>query len=160
MVHGTSVPCTLNTSTVMLHSTHMQGADVWGRTIFQPALGLSIQQYIVLLFYLVMPYVLLRKFYQANLLEIDLIFIFALAPLLLFALGIDYARWTHLAFVSVLIAIFFHVANGRVSFSVRELGLPKFGLFFYILPLGPIGIARALPYVEAILLRMLGNVAA
>ena len=138
----------------------MQGADVWGRSFFQPALSLSIQQYIVLLFYLVMPYVLLRKFYQANHLEVDLIFIFALSPLALFALGIDYARWTHLAFVSVLIAIFFHVANSRGSFSVRELGLPKFGLFFYILPLGPIGITRALPYVEAILNRILGNVAA
>jgi hypothetical protein len=138
----------------------MQGANAWGRAVFQPSLGLSIQQYIVLLFYLVMPYVLLRKFYQANRLEVDLIFIFALSPLSLFAVGIDYARWTHLAFVSVLIAIFFHVANGRASFSVRELGFPKFGLFLYVLPLGPIGITRAWPYVESILLRILGNPAA
>jgi hypothetical protein len=138
----------------------MQGAAVWGRSVFQPSLGLSIQQYVVLLFYLVMPYVFLRNFYQANRLEVDLIFIAALSPLLLFALGIDYARWTHLAFVSVLIAIFFHVANGRVSFSVRNLGFTKFGLFLYVLPLGPIGITRALPYVEAILLSISGNQAA
>lgn len=132
----------------------LRGADVWGRGVFELSLNLSIAQYIVLLIYLVMPYVLLWKFYKANSLRVDLVFISTLVPLTLFVLGIDYARWTHLVFVSAVLAILFHAANGKTAFSARELGFARPGLFFYILPLGPIGIARALPYIEAMVLRM------
>ena len=128
-----------------------QGSGVWSRGILLPKqLQLGALQYPVVAFYSVFPYVLLRHFYLANNLKFDLLFLATLGSIFLFILGTDYPRWCQLILASTVIALFFHILQGKTRFAIGNREAFKVGLSVYLLPLGPIGVIFVLPYVETL----------
>ena len=132
-----------------------KGKSAWQRGVLQPSIELSFIQYCTVIFYALVPYVFLTHFYLANKLKPDIIMVATLSAVSLFALGIDYARWCQLIFVSVSIAIAYHAMNGRAEVNINSRGLKVF-IIAYLIPLGPIGVTNALPYVETFTRRALG----
>lgn len=124
-----------------------QGAAVWSRGLFEPALGLGPLQYALLLFYTAAPYLFLFVFYRSNGIQLDLMFLSALAPLSLFAMGIDYFRWTQLIFVSVVAVILLKSLSGHSKLKTDTFPAARYMFIAYVLPLGPIGDVSALPFV-------------
>ncbi len=126
-------------------------SSVWSREIIQPSLFLRKFHYLILLFYTVMPYLFLRWFYAANTLKTDLLFLAPFATLAMFALGVDYARWTALILFSCICVIALRFRDGHENTDIFAPTYRKLLLLAYVLPLGPIGITHPLPYLFALL---------
>jgi hypothetical protein len=129
----------------LLPESVLQGAPAWSRSLLQIQAGLSVYQYAVVAFYCMSPYVLLRSFYRCYRLQYDALFVSSFAPLALFFLGIDYARWSALIFVAVLAVILIHLWDGMPPLKQAPSALSKAILLIYMLPLGPIGIDSPFP---------------
>ncbi|MDX1489001.1 MAG: hypothetical protein R3268_12410 [Acidiferrobacterales bacterium] len=123
------------------------GSEVWDRGIFLSNLPLSVYEYFSVVPYLIAAYLLLYRVYSANDMKVDLIFLSTFAPLVLFALGIDFFRWTHIVVVVVVAAIFVKSTERTLSFSTPGWRLRDAPLLLLLLPLGPIGIDIGFPVV-------------
>jgi hypothetical protein len=125
------------------------GAEVWSRGLLEPKRDLRLGQAVIIAIYALLSYLILWRFYVANGLRVDLVFLATLCPLALFALGIDYARWTGLIAVTVLTAILYHATQGQTKFLSGSGRVSRALLGIYLVPLGPMGTVVALPYVAS-----------
>lgn len=122
-------------------------ASVWTRNLLEPARGFPPQHYLVAAYLALVPLLLLWRHYALNRLAPDLLMLAPATTLALFVLGVDYGRWSHCLFVSVLMVI---AAAPRLD---RQPGadlapLPvKVALAPWLLPLGPVGIALLYPFI-------------
>ncbi len=119
------------------------GGEVWGRGLIELPSKLGLRDIPPLMFFTVVPYWLLWRFYRANGRAPDLLFLAALSPLALYALGFDYPRWQGLIFVTVLVVFVARFSQGLTriptDLAVRGVALA------YMLPLGPVGKMNPLP---------------
>lgn len=126
------------------------GAYPWSRAVLEPQLNMLPVEYATIAFYTIVPYLLLEGYYRANRLPRDLLYWAAFAPLALFLLGVDYARWTHLVFVGVSTTILLQaIKPGLSRFDVRAVPLRP-ALYLFAAPLGPIGVEKILPYLTSL----------
>ena len=132
-----------------------EGSGVWSRDLLQPSLNLNFKQYILVIFYSTVPYVFLWKFYRDNRIGIDILFISTLSPIFLFAVGIDYARWAYIIWISVAFIVVYHIVRGKTKFLTNSAQPLKTLFVIYILPLGPIGVHVALPYMGILFNRVI-----
>lgn len=124
------------------------GQQAWSRDLWEPSLGASIEQTILLGLVLTSIYLWLVALYAANKKKPDFLMLSAIAPLALFFLGVDYARWCGLIFF-----VTFVITIQKVTIEQWRLShwtLTTLGLLF-LLPLGPIGIERLFPFWAQIL---------
>ncbi|MFY8100175.1 MAG: hypothetical protein ACOVOA_09490 [Allorhizobium sp.] len=126
-------------------ATHYDGFEVWSRGFLEPSLTLGVPGYLVVAAYLALIYALFFRFFvevggrcAATLLLV--------VPLLLFIAGKDYARWLHIIFISFFIVL--NSTQGLLPRSRTPFGrLEKVCFLLLCIPLGPIGITTALPFV-------------
>lgn len=122
-------------------------ASVWSRDLLEPARGFAPQHYLLAAYFVAVPLFLLYRHYRLNRIPPDLLFLAPTATLALFALGVDYGRWSQILFFSVLMVIAAAPSLGRARgldlapLTARALILP------WLLPLGPIGIALLYPFI-------------
>lgn len=124
--------------------------SVWTRGAFTTPVGRPFWwEAIALLFYASMPYVFLYTVVRHNRASLIKVFAPQLIVLGLFPIGYDYFRWSMLAAGSVLITLV--VLGQRQDFQ-----MPRYAkwqaalLLLYIAPLGPIGTAHPLIFIELI----------
>lgn len=90
-------------------------------------------------------YLYLLKFYWSNNSKLDLFFLAALAPLLLFFVANDYARFAALIGIVIMAIVFIKAIFCKWKLTYRY--LPYVGLI-YILPLGPMGYMETFPMLR------------
>jgi hypothetical protein len=90
-------------------------------------------------------YICLLKFYWSNNSKLDLFFIAALTPLLLFFVANDYARFAALIGIVAMAIVFIKAIISKWKLTFRY--LPYAGLI-YVLPLGPIGYMETFPMLR------------
>jgi hypothetical protein len=113
------------------------GQEAWNRPLVQHALTrLSPIDLMLTAMVVSYSYIWLVSFYRSNNGRLDAWFIAAFAPLMLFVVGWDYARWSGLIFVVVLIVIAVKAITEGWVLGLRNM---RFGAAFLLLPLGPIG---------------------
>jgi hypothetical protein len=140
--------------TVDLPSNISLGAAVWGEGIHLYILnpGQTSISVFVFLAYLITLYAFIIHFYKTNNIKIDLNLIVCFAPLILFIIAADWGRWVHYVLINIFI---------NLGFKISKIERVKFTKFSYLclaiiaLPLGPIGIGDALPYLELIYKKLL-----
>ena len=115
--------------------------------MLEPARGFPPLHYAIAAYMALLPLLLLHRHYRANGAAPDLLLLAPAATLALFVLGVDYGRWAHCLFVSVLMVIAAAPALGRHRGA--DLGpLPvRLAILPWLLPLGPIGIAVLYPFL-------------
>lgn len=128
-----------------IHAELTRGTQAWQREVWEPNLSMPMFDMLTLACYLVAPYLLQLSYYRANNLKIDSQFCATCTPLLLFALGIDYARWTHVIFMVCFANILIQMRRGNTSLPKSPVATLTFGTL--CLPLGPVGITGFLPYI-------------
>ena len=122
-------------------------ASVWTRDLLEPARGFPPLHYLIATYAALAPLLLLHRHYTLNGTTPDLIFIAPAATLALFALGVDYGRWSHCLFFAVLLVLAAAPSLNRQR-GADLASLPiKLVLAPWILPLGPIGIALLYPFI-------------
>jgi hypothetical protein len=124
--------------------------SVWTRGAFTTPIGvLHWWEAVALLFYAVMPYYFLYTVVRHNRASMLTLFAPQLIVVGLFAIGYDYYRWSMLEALSVCITL---IALGQRT----DFAMPRYAkwqaalLLLYIAPLGPIGTAHPLIYIELI----------
>ncbi len=122
-------------------------ASVWTRELLEPARGFPPLHYLIAAYLAAIPLILLWRHYSLNRTAPDLLFLAPFAGLALFALGVDYGRWSHCIFFSTLMVIAAAPSLGRVR-DVDLGPLPLRAILIpWLLPLGPIGIAVLYPFI-------------
>ncbi|NPD20788.1 hypothetical protein [Alterinioella nitratireducens] len=122
-------------------------ASVWTRDLLEPARGFPPVHYLIAAYFAAVPLFLLWTHYRLARTRPDLLFLAPFAALALFALGVDYGRWSQLVFFAVLLVIAAGPPLGRARgmdldpLPARAVILP------WLLPLGPIGIAVLYPFI-------------
>lgn len=125
-------------------------APVWTRDMLHPAWGWPPLHYLIAAYFALVPLFLLHRYYVLNRAAPDLLFLAPFAGLALFALGVDYGRWSHCIFFATLCVIFAAPALNRrpgVELSSRPI---RWLITPWLLPLGPIGIAVLYPFIPFI----------
>lgn len=122
-------------------------ASVWTRDLLEPARGFPPLHYLIAAYAALVPLLLLHRHYRLNGTAPDLLLLAPAATLALFALGVDYGRWSHCLFFAVLLVIAAAPALNRQRGA--DLGpLPvRLAIAPWLLPLGPIGIALLYPFL-------------
>ena len=135
------------------------GQQVWSRDLWEPSLGASTAQTILLGIVLTSIFLWLVALYAVNKKKPDFLILGAVVPLALFFLGVDYARWCGLIFFVTCVITIHKITIEQ--WRLNHWTLSTLGLLF-LLPLGPIGIetlfpfwAQILPILKAILARLL-----
>lgn len=122
-------------------------ASVWSRELLEPARGFAPIHYLVAAYAALVPLLLLHRHYRQNQVPLDLLFLAPAASLALFALGVDYGRWSHCLFFAVLLVLAAAPALGRQR-GADLAPLPvKIAIAPWLLPVGPIGIALLYPFI-------------
>jgi hypothetical protein len=75
------------------------------------------------------------------------LFLTPFATLALFALGVDYSRWTGLILFACASVIVLQFRAGHQNTAMFKPTYRKFMFGAYVAPLGPIGITAPLPYL-------------
>lgn len=118
------------------------GAEAWRRPLFQVGEKLSWVDIAIVFSILAILYVWFVKIYAFNRSRLDVLFLSTIAPLGLLVLGWDYPRWSALLFVVMACAVFFNnVERGWIIDSDQL----KYGMFLFLIPLGPVGFLTAFP---------------
>ena len=132
---------------VLLPDTVSLGVGIWGEGLNLYILNLGQKTFDVIIFsvYIILCLSCLIYFYKLNRLNIDSKFIACFSPLPLFIIAADWGRWVHYLFLLIVIVICYK-AN-----ELRNIKINNFFLSILILlgiPLGPMGVGYALPYVQ------------
>ncbi|RFU11804.1 hypothetical protein DZD18_14650 [Rhodobacteraceae bacterium W635] len=126
-------------------------ASVWTRDMLEPARGFPASHYVIATYMALLPLFLLHRHYRLNGAAPDLLLVAPVATLALFVLGVDYGRWAHCVFVSVLLVLAAAPALGR-SRGADLAPLPvRLAILPWLLPLGPIGVAVLYPFLPWII---------
>ncbi len=131
------------------------GTTVWSRGVIEVPIALKPYEQAALAFYTLAPFTLLFAVLRFNRASIWRYFLPPAATLLLFPLGFDYFRWASLGLFAVALTLLI----GAARFGWR---LPPSspilvaGFLLYCLPLGPLGTAHPLPFLELIWLHFTG----
>jgi len=126
-------------------------ASVWSRDLLEPARGFAPLHYLIAAYFVAVPLILLHSHYRLNRTTYDLLFFAPFATLALFALGVDYGRWSQLLFFSVLMVIAAAPSLGRARGLDLEPLPARAVILPWLLPLGPIGIALLYPFIPWII---------
>lgn len=122
-------------------------ASVWSRELLEPARGFAPLHYLVAAYAALVPLLLLYRHYRQNSSTLDLLFLAPAATLALFALGVDYGRWSHCLFFAVLLVLAAApMLDRRRGADLSPLPV-KLVIAPWLLPLGPIGIALLYPFI-------------
>jgi hypothetical protein len=122
-------------------------ASVWSRDLLEPARGFPPLHYLITAYFVAIPIFLLHSHYRLNRTTLDLLFLAPLATLALFALGVDYGRWSQNLFFSVLLIIAAAPSLGRARGLDLDPLPARAVIIPWLLPLGPIGIALLYPFI-------------
>jgi hypothetical protein len=122
-------------------------ASVWTREIMEPARGFPPSHYLIAAYAALVPLLLLHRHYRLNSAAPDLLLFAPAATLALFALGVDYGRWSHCLFFSVLLVLAAAPTLGRRRGADLSPLPVKIAIAPWLLPLGPIGIALLYPFI-------------
>ena len=123
--------------------------DIWGsglHPIF--ATNQSSKDIIIFSIYLFLSLILIFGFYISNRIKFDFLFLSCLTPIVLFVIAADWGRWLHYIAINVFIVLAIKINN------LEKVNIPNYfllAMFLFGLPLGPIGIGGALPYIDLIL---------
>lgn len=133
-------------SALVVENAPGRGQDAWDRSLVQH--GLSSLGYLTLTILIITTtgiYSFLISFYKTNKAKNDPLFFAAFAPLGLFILGVDYARWTGLIAIAVLVIFFIKATTEQWKLSSDT---PRYTLALFVLPFGPIGDEEAFPFLR------------
>ena len=119
------------------------GQQAWNRDLLEPSFGATQNQTILLIVVLCSIFMWIATLYMTNRGKPDLLILATLSPLVLFFLGVDYARWCGLLFFVVLMITFYKITS--CGWQLNHWSMKALGLVF-ITPLGPIGIERLFPF--------------
>ena len=123
------------------------GAMVWRRRLLDISFSKrgSTSDLVMLVIMLLIMYAWFIRFYRTNAGRFDLLFAAGFAPLALFVLGTDYARWSALVFFALLSIV---VIKSRIDgWRMHPTDL-RFGMFVFLMPLGPVGVDYLLPVLR------------
>ena len=126
-------------------------ASVWSRDLLEPARGFPPLHYLIAAYFVAIPLFLLHSHYRLNRTTRDLLFFAPFVPLALFALGVDYGRWSQSLFFSVLLIIAAAPSLGRARGLDLDPLPARAVIIPWLLPLGPIGIALLYPFIPWII---------
>lgn len=136
-------------SDLVLENTPGIGQEAWSRTLAEPGFSkLGFLNLIVVLAITIGIYAFLINLYRTNNARKDMVFLATLSPLVLFLLGVDYARWTGLIAMTVLIVVFVKAVTDK--WILTDKALP-FSRAVFLLPLGPIGSQEVFPMLRVAL---------
>ncbi len=126
-------------------------ASVWTRDLLEPARGFPPLHYLIAAYFAFVPLLLLQRHYAHNDKRPDLAMLAPFAALALFALGVDYGRWTHCLFMAVLATI--AMAPPRRMSPGLDLtpAWSRAAISIWLIPAGPIGIALLYPLIPWII---------
>ena len=131
------------------------GTTVWSRGMIEIPIELKSYEIAALAFYLLVPFGLLYAVARHNGASLARYFVPPLATLLLFPLGFDYFRWASLGLFSVAITLL--IGASRLGWRAPRVSRPFAAcLLLYCLPLGPLGTAHPLPFIEIIVYSIIG----
>ena len=122
-------------------------APVWSRDLLEPARGFPPLHYLIAAYFVMVPLFLLHTHYRLNRTTHDLLFFAPFASLALFALGVDYGRWSQVLFFSELMVIAAAPSLGRARGLDLDPLPARAVIIPWLLPLGPIGIALLYPFI-------------
>lgn len=122
-------------------------ASVWTRALMEPARGFPPSHYLIAAYAALVPLLLLQRHYRLNNMVPDLLFFAPAASLALFALGVDYGRWSHCLFFAVVLVLAAAPALDRQRGADLSPLPVKLAIAPWFLPLGPIGIALLYPFI-------------
>ena len=123
------------------------GGVAWSRAVLQPNFDLSVIEAGLCILILMGLYGWLYHFYKKNNGRIDWIFLATLAPLSLFLLGLDYARWCSLIFCTVLIAVALKVLQSKWIINMDKAG---WIILLFMMPVGPVGVTEFFPVLKSV----------
>lgn len=126
-----------------------EGHDAWSRPLLQPGFAILGWANIVIVTFLVIAiYAFLIAVYVENKGRFDALFLCSGGPLMLFALGWDYARWTSLLACVVLTIVVIKACYEGWKISPASI---VYGGFAYLLPLGAVGTMAVFPMARSFL---------
>ena len=129
------------------------GTTVWSRGVIEVPIALKRQA--ALTFYTLAPFVLLLAVLRHNRASLGRYFLPPAATLLLFPLGFDYFRWASLGLFAVALTLL--TGGARLGWRLPPASPALTAIFLlYCLPLGPLGTAHPLPFLELIWLHFTG----
>ena len=123
------------------------GTMVWRRGLLDLSFARhgSGTDFVMCVIMLLIMYAWLIRFYRTNGGRCDWLFAAGFAPLALFVLGTDYARWSALVFFVLLTIV---VIKSRIDgWSMRPTDL-RYGMFVFLVPLGPVGVDYLFPVLR------------
>lgn len=131
------------------------GTTVWSRGVIEVPIALKPYEQAALAFYTLAPFVLLLAVLRHNRASLWRYFLPPAATLLLFPLGFDYFRWASLGLFAVALTLL--IGSGRLNWRLPPTA-PALAVVFllYCLPLGPLGTAHPLPFLELLWLHFTG----
>lgn len=135
----------LGNSAAVTRLRYGTGQEVWERGLFEVSFGETPLEAVVLVLVLASLYGWLAAFYRRNKGGFDVFALASLAPLGLFLLGVDCARWTALCFMTILVVVLIKIQLQGWTLEARSL---RYGMFLALLPWGPIGITDLFPLVQ------------
>lgn len=123
------------------------GGAVWGENIHLYIFNLVQKPSDILFFgfYGSVVIFFLIDFYRQSDIKVDLMYFSCLAPMGLFVIGADWGRWVHFLFILAVTNFILKLEE----MNIRKIPTSSFLLLLVLaVPLGPIGIGGALPYLE------------
>lgn len=123
------------------------GAIVWRRGLLDMSFSKhgSTTDFVILMITLLIMYAWFIRFYRTNAGRFDLLFAAGFAPLALFALGTDYARWCALTFFTLLSIV---LIKSRIDGWRMQPADLSYGMFIFLIPLGPAGVDFFFPLLR------------
>lgn len=128
------------------------GIGAWNRGVISIPDNLQPFDYLALVLYLSATCALLTTVRMAGG-RPEALRLLALVPLALFLLGFDYFRWIALVFACLCFCLV-PLVNAGYAVAQLPVGRARLPGLFLMVPLGPIGVASALPYVNKVVLEV------
>ena len=135
------------------------GAEVWGRSILEPAYNFGVRNAIILAVYLALLMGLVLRYAMTSGGPSLMLMLPVICCLPLFGLGIDYFRWVHLmfvAFMSTAILLALQAPGRPIAMTTWDKGL----VLALATPAGPIGVEWGLPLAIKLLSLLAHRIAA
>ena len=125
------------------------GVGVWSRDVVEYQLWLNPAQYAIAAFYFLCPLLFLLAYILRRTSDLRLLLLLpAIIPASLFIFGIDYFRWAQLELCAVLLVYVLSHLDRPEDAPVCMPAAMSWVILLYCLPLGPVGVDAALPYVH------------